>query len=100
MSIEVLVPGEFKLDEFTPSELGDSVLEVWSSVVFWLYFLILDGNVLPIDVFDVCKEDEESILFDDGDIKQLFVSMAMQSMFGLLTLTSSKLDVVDVSSHE
>ena len=100
MSIEVLVPGEFKLDEFTPIELGDSVLEVWSCVVFWLYFLILDGNVLPIDVFDVWKEDEESILFDDGDIKQLFVSMAMQSMFGLLTLTSSKLDVVDVSSHE
>ena len=53
MSIEVLVPGEFKLDEFTPIELGDSVLEVWSCVVVWLYFLILDGNVLPIDVFDV-----------------------------------------------
>ena len=96
----MLGPVEFKFDGFKPIEFGDSVLEVGSCVAFWLYFLILDGNVLPIVELVVCKEDEESILFDDGDIRQLFVSMAMQSMFGLLTLTSSKLDVVDVSSHE
>ena len=44
----------------------------------------------------VCNDEEDKRLLDDGDIKQLSIFESTLEF----TLTSSKLDVVDASSHE
>ena len=76
--------GQFILSWFSLADDEDG--EDWREAV-WMEGLILDGKACVI-VWG-CKEDEDNRLFE-GDTKQLLESIC----------TSSKLEVVEVSSHE
>ena len=64
--------------------------------------LTIEGPIFEVKLLydiDECKEEDDKRLFEeDGDIKQLLVSMFDSTL--VFILTSSKLEDVEVSSQE